>query len=130
MHRSRFLQFSAAVPAGAADDSHQRFPGQALLPAHGHHEQAHLRRHHHALAQKTCAVCFPVHLSLTTLAWQQQVLVFVSSRRQTRLTAQDLIQFSVQDPNGNSRKWLHMTDDELKYTMAKVKGLMFSLFSC
>ncbi|RWS17895.1 Activating signal cointegrator 1 complex subunit 3-like protein [Dinothrombium tinctorium] len=40
------------------------------------------------------------------------VIVFVSSRRQTRLTAFDLIAFVAQD---NPKQWLHISDEEIEY---------------
>lgn len=39
------------------------------------------------------------------------VLIFVSSRRQTRVTALDLISFLVRD--ANSKQWLHMSEGEM-----------------
>ncbi|RWS31343.1 Activating signal cointegrator 1 complex subunit 3-like protein [Leptotrombidium deliense] len=43
---------------------------------------------------------------------KKPVIVFVSSRRQTRLTAFDLIAFVAQD---NPKQWLHMSDEEMDY---------------
>eukprot|EP00959_Pyramimonas_sp_CCMP1952_P053160 1111934-Pyramimonas_sp.AAC.1 len=45
----------AVGAAGAAGGAHSGLPGEVLLPAHGHHEQAHLRRHHLTLPKKTRA---------------------------------------------------------------------------
>lgn len=47
------------------------------------------------------------------------VLVFVSSRRQTRLTALDLIAFSAAD--GDPRKWLHMSEAALQSVIKQVQ---------
>ncbi|MEW5302418.1 MAG: hypothetical protein WDW36_005207 [Sanguina aurantia] len=47
------------------------------------------------------------------------VLVFVSSRRQTRLTALDLITYAVADDRPN--QWVHMGDEELASVLAGVK---------
>ena len=40
------------------------------------------------------------------------VLIFVSSRRQTRLTALDLIAFLASD--SNPKQWLHMPEEEME----------------
>ena len=61
----------------------------------------------------------PTYAAIMTHSRQKPVLVFVSSRRQTRLTALDLIAFSAAD--GNPRKFLHMTEDELEGTLALVR---------
>ena len=61
----------------------------------------------------------PTYAAIMTHSRQKPVLVFVSSRRQTRLTGLDLIAFSAAD--GNPRKFLHMTDEELEGTMALVR---------
>jgi len=60
----------------------------------------------------------PCYAAITTYSPHKPVLVFVSSRRQTRLTGIDLISFCVQD--NNSHKFLHMTAPELKRAMASV----------
>ena len=61
----------------------------------------------------------PTYAAIMTHSRQKPALVFVSSRRQTRLTALDLIAFSAAD--GNPRKFLHMTEDELEGAMALVR---------
>lgn len=61
----------------------------------------------------------PTYAALTTHSPNKPALVFVSSRRQTRLTALDLITFSAAD--GNPRKFLHMEDAELQYAIQKVR---------
>ena len=61
----------------------------------------------------------PTYAAIMTHSRQKPVLVFVSSRRQTRLTALDLIAFSAAD--GNPRKFLHMTEVELEGTLALVR---------
>eukprot|EP00026_Physarum_polycephalum_P000144 Phypoly_transcript_00144.p1 GENE.Phypoly_transcript_00144~~Phypoly_transcript_00144.p1 ORF type:complete len:2136 (-),score=361.95 Phypoly_transcript_00144:17-6424(-) len=53
----------------------------------------------------------PTYAAITTHSPEKPVLVFVSSRRQTRLTALDLITFCVADEN--PRQWLHMDESEL-----------------
>ena len=47
------------------------------------------------------------------------VLVFVSSRRQTRLTAQDLIAFLAQ--THNQTQWLHMPEQEMEMLISSVR---------
>ena len=47
------------------------------------------------------------------------VLVFVSSRRQTRLTALDLLQFLASEDN--PKQWLHMEDEEMERIISSVK---------
>jgi activating signal cointegrator complex subunit 3 len=64
----------------------------------------------------------PTYSSIQKYSKDKPVLIFVSSRRQTRLTAQDLISFCVSDEN-NSRQWLHMNQDELEYIQTKIKDI-------
>jgi activating signal cointegrator complex subunit 3 len=61
----------------------------------------------------------PCYAAITTHSPNKPVLVFVSSRRQTRLTALDLIGFSSMD--GNPRKFLNMDDDALEYAISSVR---------
>merc|ERR1740117_2501137 len=61
----------------------------------------------------------PTYAALTTHSPTKPALVFVSSRRQTRLTALDLITFSAAD--GNPRKFLHMEEEELQYAINRVR---------
>ena len=51
----------------------------------------------------------PTYAAITTYSPTKPVLVFVSSRRQTRLTAMDLISFTAAD--SNPRKWLKVDAD-------------------
>ena len=60
----------------------------------------------------------PTYAAIQTHSPNKPVLVFVSSRRQTRLTALDLIAFSAAD--GDPRKWLHMSDAQLEAALAHV----------
>ena len=55
----------------------------------------------------------PTFAAITTHSPKKPVLVFVSSRRQTRLTGMDLISYCA--GNQNPRMWLHMDSDELEY---------------
>ena len=61
----------------------------------------------------------PIHKAILQHSPEKPVLVFVSSRRQTRLTALDLIALSAAD--GNPRKWLHMSEQSLQQALAHVK---------
>jgi activating signal cointegrator complex subunit 3 len=49
--------------------------------------------------------------AIKTHSPNQPVLVFVASRRQTRLTAMALLQFQASDPE-NSKEWLGMSEDD------------------
>jgi len=61
----------------------------------------------------------PTYGAIMQHSHQKPVMVFVSSRRQTRLTALDLIAFSAAD--GNARKWLSMSEDELESVQMTTK---------
>ena len=60
----------------------------------------------------------PTYAAIMTHSRLKPVLVFVSSRRQTRLTGLDLITFSASD--GNPRKFLHMAEEELNALLPTV----------
>ncbi|KAI0989984.1 hypothetical protein GJ496_001844, partial [Pomphorhynchus laevis] len=53
----------------------------------------------------------PCYQAIRTFSPEKPVLVFVSSRRQTRLTAFDLISHLAMD--GNPKQWLHMPEDQM-----------------
>ena len=55
----------------------------------------------------------PVYASIRELSPSKPVLVFVSSRRQTRLTALDLISYCASDDN--PKQFLHMDEDTVTY---------------
>ena len=61
----------------------------------------------------------PTYAAIMTHSRLKPALVFVSSRRQTRLTALDLIAFSAAD--GNPRKFLHMKEEELELILDTVR---------
>jgi len=61
----------------------------------------------------------PVYQDIQMYSPEKPVLVFVSSRRQTRLTALDLISFLAADDN--PRQWMHMTPEELQSTQSCIK---------
>ncbi|KAI9314045.1 Sec63 Brl domain-containing protein [Dichotomocladium elegans] len=60
----------------------------------------------------------PTYAAIKTHSPTQPVIVFVSSRRQTRLTAQDLIAYCGMEDN--PRQWLHMDDAELEMLLESV----------
>ncbi|KAK9850259.1 hypothetical protein WJX84_005584 [Apatococcus fuscideae] len=61
----------------------------------------------------------PAYAAIQTHCPLKPVLVFVSSRRQTRLTALDLIGFAAGDER--ARQFVHMPEDELEQILASVK---------
>ncbi|PRP78838.1 activating signal cointegrator 1 complex subunit 3 [Planoprotostelium fungivorum] len=60
----------------------------------------------------------PAYAAITTHSPEKPVLIFVSSRRQTRLTAVDLIAFAASEEK--PRQWLHMEESELNVIMSKI----------
>ncbi|KAI8647168.1 Sec63 Brl domain-containing protein [Parasitella parasitica] len=60
----------------------------------------------------------PTYAAIKTHSPTQPVIVFVSSRRQTRLTAQDLIAYCGMEDN--PRQWLHMDDVEMEMILCNV----------
>lgn len=52
----------------------------------------------------------PTYRAILQHSPNKPVLVFVSSRRQTRLTALDLIAFAAQD---NPKQWIRISDEEI-----------------
>jgi activating signal cointegrator complex subunit 3 len=61
----------------------------------------------------------PTFAAIQDYSKTKPVIVFVSSRRQTRLTALDLIQLGAQSEN--PRQWVHADEDELRDALAKIK---------
>jgi activating signal cointegrator complex subunit 3 len=61
----------------------------------------------------------PAYAAITTYSPAKPVLVFVSSRRQTRLTALDLISFLAAD--GDPRRWLNIDSDSLEAILSGVQ---------
>lgn len=62
----------------------------------------------------------PTYLAIKNHSPEKPVIVFVASRRQTRLTAKDLINFCGMEEN--PRRFLHFdTEDDLEHTLAAVK---------
>jgi activating signal cointegrator complex subunit 3 len=65
----------------------------------------------------------PCYSSILQYSPEKPVLIFVSSRRQTRLTALDLIAYCAADDNNpNPKKFLHMPEEEMEYLVTnKIK---------
>lgn len=61
----------------------------------------------------------PTFLAVKTHSPDKPVIVFVPSRRQTRLTAKDLINLCGMEDN--PRRFLHMEEDDLQLNLARVK---------
>ncbi|CAM1511342.1 Fc.00g088550.m01.CDS01 [Cosmosporella sp. VM-42] len=61
----------------------------------------------------------PTFLAVKNHSPDKPVIVFVPSRRQTRLTAKDLINFCGMEDN--PRRFLHMDEDDLQLNLARVK---------
>ncbi|KAF6165077.1 hypothetical protein GIB67_000661 [Kingdonia uniflora] len=60
----------------------------------------------------------PAYAAICTHSPTKPVLIFVSSRRQTRLTALDLIQFGASDES--PRQFLNMAEDSLQMVLSQV----------
>ncbi|KAJ4305314.1 putative steryl acetyl hydrolase mug81 [Kalmusia sp. IMI 367209] len=61
----------------------------------------------------------PTFLAIKAHSPEKPVIVFVASRRQTRLTARDLINFCGMEDN--PRRFLHMSEDDLALNLSRVK---------
>ncbi|APA07357.1 hypothetical protein sscle_02g021270 [Sclerotinia sclerotiorum 1980 UF-70] len=61
----------------------------------------------------------PTFLAIKTHSPDKPVIVFVASRRQTRLTAKDLINFCGMEDN--PRRFVKMSEDDLQLNLARVK---------
>ena len=61
----------------------------------------------------------PTFLAIKTHSPEKPVIVFVASRRQTRLTAKDLINFCGMEDN--PRRFVRMSEDDLQLNLARVK---------
>ncbi|KAI0482462.1 Sec63 Brl domain-containing protein [Xylariaceae sp. FL0804] len=61
----------------------------------------------------------PTFLAVKTHSPDKPVIVFVPSRRQTRLTAKDLINFCGMEDE--PRRFVHMSEDDLQLNLARVK---------
>lgn len=61
----------------------------------------------------------PAYAAICTHSPSKPVLIFVSSRRQTRLTALDIIQLAASDEN--PRQFLNMPEEELEMVLSQIK---------
>ena len=61
----------------------------------------------------------PTFLAIKTHSPEKPVIVFVASRRQTRLTAKDLINFCGMEDN--PRRFVRMSEDDLQLNLSRVK---------
>ena len=61
----------------------------------------------------------PTFLAIKTHSPEKPVIVFVASRRQTRLTAKDLINLCGMEDD--PRRFVHMTEDDLQLNLSRVK---------
>ncbi|OJJ50705.1 hypothetical protein ASPZODRAFT_126630 [Penicilliopsis zonata CBS 506.65] len=61
----------------------------------------------------------PTFLAIKNHSPEKPVIVFVASRRQTRLTAKDLINYCGMEDN--PRRFVHMSEDDLQLNLARVK---------
>lgn len=61
----------------------------------------------------------PAYAAIQTYAPTKPTLVFVSSRRQTRLTALDLIGYAAADER--PQQFVHMPEEELEATVSTLK---------
>lgn len=61
----------------------------------------------------------PTFLAIKAHSPEKPVIVFVASRRQTRLTARDLINFCGMEDN--PRRFLHMSEEDLALNLTRVK---------
>ena len=61
----------------------------------------------------------PTFLAIKTHSPEKPVIVFVASRRQTRLTAKDLINFCGMEDN--PRRFMRMSEDDLQFVLSSVK---------
>ena len=61
----------------------------------------------------------PTFLAIKTHSPEKPVIVFVASRRQTRLTAKDLINFCGMEDN--PRRFVHMSEEDLQLNLSRVK---------
>lgn len=66
--------------------------------------------------------------AIKTHSSTKPVLIFVSSRRQTRLTAIDLIGFLAGEDN--PKQWLHMPDAEVRFLHKHIFYIIFHFSYC
>lgn len=61
----------------------------------------------------------PAYQAIRTHSPNKPVLIFVSSRRQTRLTAEDLTKYLLNDDN--PKQWLHMPEHEINNLLVQIQ---------
>ncbi|TMS11145.1 Activating signal cointegrator 1 complex subunit 3, partial [Larimichthys crocea] len=111
------FNFRPSVRPCTAGSSHQWLSRSTLLPPHGQHEQAYLPRyivHPHDLHTFVA-----LGAAIRSHSPAKPVLIFVSSRRQTRLTALDLIAYLATEDN--PKQWLHQDEREIEDIIATVR---------
>ncbi|GBG84220.1 hypothetical protein CBR_g38192 [Chara braunii] len=96
---ARHLDVQCASAPGRARSVRMGYPGKFYCP-------------------RMMAMNKPTYMAITTHSPVKPVLVFVSSRRQTRLTALDLIQFAVADER--PRQFINMEEREIEDTVAQI----------
>ena len=69
----------------------------------------------------------PAYNAIANYSPNKPTLIFVSSRRQTRLTAEDLKSYLSQEENPG--QWLHLDPQSLEYHQRRVQVLALSTFS-
>jgi replicative superfamily II helicase len=67
----------------------------------------------------------PAYSAIITHSPTQPVIVFVSSRRQTRLTAQDFISLCANDDN--PRRFLHMPESDMENILPTIRDTSLKL---
>ncbi|KAJ3023444.1 DEIH-box ATPase [Thoreauomyces humboldtii] len=70
-------------------------------------------------ASMMVAMTKPTYLAITQLAPGKPALIYVPSRKQARLTAVDILTYALAE--GQEKKFLHCTDDDLAPYLAKVQ---------
>ena len=63
----------------------------------------------------------PAYKAIMTHSPDKPVIIFVSSRRQTRLTAQDLISLCANDDN--PRRFIQLTEEEVEIISQQIKDV-------
>ena len=66
----------------------------------------------------------PAYTAIKIHSPDKPILIFVSSRRQTRLTAFDLVAFVAAEDN--PKQWLHMPDREVRAVEVSLLSLCFT----
>ena len=83
-------------------------------------------RHWHSVLDAAMIVFLGCLLAIKLHSPEKPSLIFVSSRRQTRLTALDLIAFLAADDN--PKQWLHMPEAEVSVAVDLIAVIIYSDF--